>query len=488
MSRQLSVARAAYLIGVPRGVLQRMVHAGELQAIDGLIDLAELRRVFPDVAPEEAGALERVQSIREESFGRRVRERILPSQEVLAQRLFAQSRELAEMRGMTQSYHQLVQEIRSRIDALGKVDAEMRSLVEFIERRFGEVLGEEPSAPLEAMVTMLEAISAQVTVRPSGRQFLLEGNESILQAGLKSGLRFSYGCASGNCGLCKARLISGELRQLLHTDYSLSELERQQGYVLLCAHTAVSDLEVETLEARGPQDIPQQDLVCSVRSITELGRDTRLLHLQTPRSNRLRFLAGQSITLGVAAAQGDVQQVFALASCPCDERNLHIHVARALEGPVTELVFADGLKNHSAVNVRGPLGEFVIDAESSRPVLFVACDTGFGPIKSLIEHLIASEQVESFALYWLATADDGHYLANQCRAWEAAFDNFSFTALQDRSAEAGAVRTIDALRSQHAELAPFDCFVCGPVDFVDTARDALILEGAVQERLRTLVL
>jgi CDP-4-dehydro-6-deoxyglucose reductase len=465
-----------------------MVHAGELQAYDGLIDVAELQRLFPSVSPEEAGALERVQTIREESFGRRIRERILPSQEVLAQRLFAQSRELTDMSGMAQSYHRLVQDIRQRVDAIGKDDARLQPLAEFIDRELARLLGEESSVPLETVAAMLEVISAQVTVRPSGHQFVLEGNESILQAGLKSGLRFSYGCSSGNCGLCKARLISGELRQIQQAEYRLSEVERQQGYTLLCAHTAVSDVVIETLEASGPQDIPQQDIVCSVRAVAELGRDTRLLHLQTPRSNRLRFLAGQSVTLGVATPQGDAQQTFALASCPCDERNLHIHVARAQDGPLTSLLFDDRLRSNSAVNVRGPLGDFVVDAESDRPVLFVACDTGFGPVKSLIEHLIACEQVETFALYWLATGADGHYLVNQCRAWEAAFDNFSFTALNDDSASGGAVRAVDALRSKHADLSNFDCFVAGPAEFVETARDALIIDGAAQSRLRSLAL
>jgi CDP-4-dehydro-6-deoxyglucose reductase, E3 len=488
MSRRLSVARAAYLIGVPRGVLQRMVQAGELQADDGLIDLGELQRLFPSVSPEEAGALERVQTIREEAFGKRVRERLLPSQEVLAQRLFAQSRELAEMRGMTQSYHRLVQEIRRRLDALLRVDDGLRPLSDFIDRELAQLLGEESSEPLETMATMLEVISAQVTVRPSGHQFLLEGNESILQAGLKSGLRFSYGCSSGNCGLCKARLIAGELRQIQQADYRLSEVERQQGYVLLCAHTAVSDVVIETLEASGPQDIPQQDIVCSVRAIAELGSFTRLLHLQTPRSNRLRFLAGQSVTLGVATPHGDVQQVFALASCPCDERNLHIHVGRGQDGPVTALLFDGELKANSAVNVRGPLGDFVVDASSTRPALFLACDTGFGPIKSLIEHLIASEQVEAFALCWVATGADGHYLANQCRAWEAAFDNFSFTALSDDNAGSGAGRAVDALRSRYADLARCDCFVAGPAEFVDAAQSALAAAGAAAPRQRTLVL
>ena len=488
MAQQLNLARAAQLVGLPRATLQRMISAGELAAIDGFISVDELRRAFPQAALEDSGAFEKVARIRTEAFARRVRERVLPSQEVLAQRLFAQSQELADLRRFLSAYHTLVVQTEKRLrDIAGaRADAALTSLADEIEGGLKRALGTEPALAMDAMANMLTVISAQVTVRPSGRQFMLEGNDSILQAGLKAGLRLGYGCGTGTCGLCKARVVSGELRQVQHADYSLSEVERQQGYALLCTHTAVSDVIVETLEAGGPQDIPRQDIVCSVRAIGELGADTRLLHLQTPRSNRLRFLAGQSATLGVATAQGDAQQTFALASCPCDERNLHVHVSRRQSGPVTELLFAGALRSNGAVNVRGPLGDFVIDAESSRPVLFVACDTGFGPVKSLIEHLIASEQAETFALYWLATGADGHYLANQCRAWEAAFDNFSFTALNETEADAGAARTIDAVKSQHADLARFDCFVAGPAEFVDTARDALILEGALQSQLRTL--
>ncbi len=51
---------------------------------------------------------------------------------------------------------------------------------------------------------------------------------------------------------------------------------------------------------------------------------------------------------------------------------------------------------------------------------------------------MASEQVESFALHWLATRTDGHYLDNQCRAWAAAYDNFAYERYADASPETGA--------------------------------------------------
>ena len=89
MSRALTVSRAAQLVGVSRALLQRMIRAGELAQFDGLVEIDELLRAFPQASLEDSGAFERVARIREESFGRRVREHVLPSPEVLSQRLFA---------------------------------------------------------------------------------------------------------------------------------------------------------------------------------------------------------------------------------------------------------------------------------------------------------------------------------------------------------------------------------------------------------------
>jgi CDP-4-dehydro-6-deoxyglucose reductase len=95
----------------------------------------------------------------------------------------------------------------------------------------------------------------------------------------------NYGCGNGTCGMCKVRVISGEVVKTQPFDYPLSEAEKRQGYTLACAHTAASsELTLELLEAAGPLDIPQQQIVSTVRAITDLAPDTRLLHLQTPRT------------------------------------------------------------------------------------------------------------------------------------------------------------------------------------------------------------
>ena len=111
MAHRMSLSRAAHLVGVHRSTLQKMIGEGKLAAAEGMITAQELLRAFPQVNLEASGGIEWVNRIKEESFGRRVRERMLPSQEILAQRLFSQGLELADLRRTVQRYHALVEEL-----------------------------------------------------------------------------------------------------------------------------------------------------------------------------------------------------------------------------------------------------------------------------------------------------------------------------------------------------------------------------------------
>jgi CDP-4-dehydro-6-deoxyglucose reductase len=490
MSHWLTVWRAAQLVGVARGVLQQQVRAGELKLSDGLVSTEELLRLYPATQLEESGLLERVAHIKDEAFGRRVRERLLPSQEVLAQRLFRQSQELADVQRHLQRYHGLVvatqRRLREELTAR-PADAALQGLDRLVSQGLAQALATESVDVLEVMDTMLKVMSAQVTVRPSGHEFTVEGHDTLLQAGLRAGLMLNYGCGNGTCGMCKVRVISGEVVKTQSYDYPLSEAEKRQGYTLMCAHTAASsELTLETLEAAGPGDIPQQQIVTQVRAVTELAPDTRLLHLQTPRSNRLRFLAGQCVTLGLAVAGEDLHATLPVASCPCDDRNLQFFIARDASDPFSHRVFSGQLKAGEPVTVWGPNGEFVL-AEGQRPLVFAACDTAFAPIKSLIEHALALEAAPTLALFWLSTRSDGHFLANQCRAWSAALDQFEYSLSSDADAGVGALHIAQAMR---ADLFDIECdfYLAGPMAFVDTLEAELRLAGVPQAQVFTLVL
>jgi CDP-4-dehydro-6-deoxyglucose reductase len=309
----------------------------------------------------------------------------------------------------------------------------------------------------------------------------------VLAAALRAGLAPSYGCGNGNCGLCKARIVSGETRQVLNSDYPLSAGERAQGYALLCSHTAVSDLVVEMLEAHSPDDIPAQEIIARVRSVEPLTPDIRLLHLQTPRTNRLRFLAGQRVALSVSGSTANFRGEYPIASCPCDDRNLLFHIRRDDEDEFARRLFAGALKANDAVSVFGPYGDFVLKKESDHDLVFLACDTGFAPVKSLVEHAVASDLPGLIRLVWAATRPDDHYLENQCRAWADALETFSYVALTD--AGAGSAGRVAAQRLlAEGGFAGRDVYVVGPAEFVAVAAETLKAAGLPNDQLSTEIL
>ncbi|EHR72151.1 flavodoxin reductase family protein [Burkholderiales bacterium JOSHI_001] len=491
MSGWLTVWRAAQLVGVPRGALQQRIRAGELAVgDDGRIATDSLLALYPQVRLEDSGLFERVVRIRDEAFGKRIRERLLPSQEVLAQRLFAQTQELADVRRHLQRYHALLQELRERIAAqaaqAGAEQPAWQDLQRFAQQGLARVLATESVNPLDVMDEMLKVMSAQVTLQPSGHEFTVQGHANLLQAGLQAGLKLNYGCGNGSCGMCKVRVVSGQVAPVAHGDYPLSEAERAQGYALMCTHTAASsELLLETLEAGGPTDIPPQQIVTSVRAITPLAADTRLLHLQTPRTHRLRFLAGQSATLGFTEGGADAHAALPIASCPCDDRNLHFFIGRDADDAFARAVFEGRLRPGQPVTVWGPQGDFVL-ADSPRPLVFAACDLGFAPVKSLIEHALALEAAPSLSLFWLATREGGHFQANQCRAWSEALDGFEATLLSHTDPADGARAMEQAMR---ADLFAIDCdfYLAGPGAFV-TALDRLLEAAGVPASQRFAVI
>lgn len=468
MPQLLTLSRAARLVGASRVALQLKIRSGELPSFDGMISADDLLRLYPDVRLEEDGGFEQVREIKERAFGRRVRERMLPSQEILSQRLYEQGMELADLRAHLQRYHAMMEAVRGRIrEQEGQPG--IADLGAFLDDRLAEVLGaaEAPNA-LSVMDDMLRVMSAHVTLHPSRHDFFVEGADTLLEAALRAGLAVNYGCSNGNCGLCKARVVSGQVKKVRPHDYVLSEAEKSQGYTLLCSHAAVGDLVLEALETSSAGDIPQQQIVARIKTIEAYGENVRLLHLQTPRNNRLRFLAGQSATL----TAGETSAQLPIASCPCDDRNLHFHVERNPKDDFARNVF-DVLIAGDPVTVFGPWGDFVLRADSPRPILFVASEAGFAPVKGLIEHAMSLDRAELLHLYWHAARPAGHYLVNLCRAWADALDNFRYTTM----AGGGAEDLVGRMARDHADLAAFDIYLAGPETFVDGAAKTLAQQG-----------
>lgn len=291
----------------------------------------------------------------------------------------------------------------------------------------------------------------------------VEGEETILEATLRAGLSPNYGCNNGNCGLCLAHLLSGSVRRVRTSDYRLKAAEKEQGLFLMCTHTPDSDIEIQTAFAHGAEDVPIQGIRARVKEITYLDSELAIVHLHTPRNRTLRFLAGQYIELSCAPK---ASAYFYIASCPCDDRHLQLHIPTTFEIHGNRVM--DCLSTRQHVDIRGPMGDFSLCENPARPGLFVALDHGFAPIKSLIEHAIALEYPFLLSLLRVHTTGALPYLHNLCRSWSDALDYFEYApiALETTPTELPFALTV-ALELALGTLDQPVIYLAGPQAYVD---------------------
>lgn len=458
--------------------MQEMIRNGTLATFDGMVELDEVLRAFPGVKWDDDAELRRVAEIKEKAFGKRVLERALPDKAVLAARLTELGDDYAAAKALLLHYANVLVWLDQKIDeieedASAETHHALHAVRAFLLRNLAEV---PPDATLAqaaiARERILRIMSAHVTIQPSGHEFLVEGNDTLLDGALRNGISLSYGCSNGNCGECKARVVSGEVEKVHAHDYVLKQAEKDAGVILMCSYAPVNDVVIEASVA-GARDIPVQQLTAKVKSVEVFNPHIAALHVLAPRSQRLRYLGGQSIQVALNGATGR----YPIASCPCEDRHIEVQIPRRPGDAFAEAVFGDLMPNAS-VEVQGPFGEFVLDEESRRPVIFLAFGAGFASIKSLIQHAMSLELVESMDLHWLADRA-GHYQDNLCRAWADAIDNFTYVP-HDQSDDVDAV--VAGIARDYPDLQRFDVYAAGTSAELAQARSRFLAQGLPAER------
>ena len=488
MPRLVSLSRAAKLVGLSRGALQKRVHDRELESFEGQVSLDDIEKMFPDAKLEDNHIIEELEKIVEQALkkahGAKLAKLLTPDSYTLAARLQSITKDHLHSKNQVNEFIKLFSNLQSQISHLAKTSDKphlFEDLNNWIDDSVNKIQAHviKPS-PLLEKDTVLRVMAAQVHIKNTGHEFFVDGTNSILEAGLSAGLALDYGCNNGNCGKCKAKLISGEIKKIKSHDYIFTESEKLQHYFLCCSNTAITEIEIEADEAGSEKDIPEQSISAKVKKVGELSNDVFILNLKTPRTNRLRFLAGQNVVL----SRGDMPPIdIAIASCPCDDMNIQFHIPRNDDSPFTQYIFTE-LNTSDSIHIKGPKGSFILDENSNNAIIFIAFDTGFASIKSLIEHAVTLEHAEFIHLYWLHK-DEKPYMHNQCRAWEDALDNFKYQQWQyDKPDIKHLEKNIKMLINEYPDISDKNIYISGAEKMARKTQRVLLDHHADKEKIK----
>lgn len=266
-------------------------------------------------------------------------------------------------------------------------------------------------------------MSFKVHDLPGGHEFTVAVDESILDAAIRAGREYPYGCRSGNCGACKARLLQGEIDYPDGLPEGISAADHEAGHILLCQARARGDVRIEARELAGVENIPVRSLPSRVERKQELGHDVMGLWLRLPKGQRLQFLAGQYIEVMMKDGRA---RAFSLANPPHADELLELHIRHYPGGIFSDFVFHD-MPNKALLRFKGPLGHFTLNEDSDHPMIFIAGGTGFAPVKSIIEHALAEGIERPIHLYRGVRAVRDLYLHELARQWSRYYPHVSYT-------------------------------------------------------------
>ena len=329
---------------------------------------------------------------------------------------------------------------------------------------------------------MSESKSFQVTVQPSGHTFSVNEDELILDAALRQGIGFPYGCRGGACGTCLGTVVDGEVEYPKGMPLTVSEEDHKEGKAVFCVCTAKSDLKLEVKEISSSDEVEIKKLPARVESLEKLSRDVMLMKLKLAESERLAFYAGQYIEF---ILKDNSRRAFSLANSPNDDSFLELHIRNIEGGSFTDHVF-DEMKEKAIVRIEGPFGSFYVRDKSNRPLIFIAGGTGFAPIKSMLEHLFDTSDTRVAHVYWGANEEADLYQNELAETWAEKSNIYYVPVLSgdnnnDWQGKSGFVH--ETVLSDFPDLSGYDVYAAGPPPMIDAIKEAFAKQGLPEDQL-----
>jgi len=261
-----------------------------------------------------------------------------------------------------------------------------------------------------------------IRIETKSGEFELAGisNENILFSGLSKGLTLPYECATGTCGTCRARVMSGTVDIVWDAAPGFARLKRDKGDILMCQAHAPGDCVL-----RIPSDVCISERPRPRQFSGEITK-TRLLthdvvHFDVALDARMPFDAGQFVVLAVPGMAGG--RAYSMVNYAPETDRLSFVAKKKPGGGFSQWMFGGAVQG-SRIKVFGAVGKATFrPAVEANDLVIVAGGSGIAGMMSILDCAIAAGHFERHrgrVYFGVRTLADGFYLSELSR--------FSFAA------------------------------------------------------------
>jgi toluene monooxygenase electron transfer component len=329
-----------------------------------------------------------------------------------------------------------------------------------------------------------------INARNGSREFECDPAEKILHAGLRRGLELPYECATGTCGTCKARLVSGRVESAWPEAPGGRYLKSSAEF-LMCQNVAHDHCTLEVggaLKSREPSPPAPRTLGAIVRACRRLTHDVAAFDLAL--AEPLDFEAGQFALLTVPGIVG--ARAYSMVNFDRRAERLAFVVKKKPGGAVSEWLFGDGVEG-ARLSVFAPVGHATFQPGLPKHLLCVAGGSGIAGMMSILSLACHEDHFgawDGHVFFGVRTARDGFFL-DELEAFRARHPaRLAVTvALSDEDVPAslsaaypgfafarGFVHAVAGERMQ-GRFADVRAYVAGPPPMVDASLRLLLREA-----------
>jgi len=217
-----------------------------------------------------------------------------------------------------------------------------------------------------------------------------------------------------------------------------------------------------------------------------------LVKLEFVNPLRMEFLAGQYVSVKVSA-EGE-RRSYSIASTPDVLHGVTLVVEIVTNGLGSKFWQDKGVGEE--VEMVGPMGQFVVQKEGEKKVLFAATGSGIVPVKSMIEDLLINKSEQKpLRLHWGMRSEEDLFWLDDFERLAEEHPNFVFDLVLSRPSEEWELCTgyvQDCLRRDFGStslpqvgLAGWEAYVCGATGKVESIKKELCKLGMVPKRILT---
>ena len=223
-------------------------------------------------------------------------------------------------------------------------------------------------------------------------------NRSILESARQAGIVLEHSCRTGRCGVCKAKVISGET-DAIQAEESLTAEDETNSFILTCCRTAKTDLQLDIEDLGELANIQAKTLPCRIDSLKLLSDDVVEVVLRTPPASRFDYLPGQFVDM---IGKDGLRRSYSIANAPREDGKITLQIRKVNQGKMSRYWFEEARVN-DLLRMEGPLGTFFLRKSNAKQLILLATGTGIAPIKAILERLATTPLANSFShihLYW----------------------------------------------------------------------------------------